>query len=157
MPEKWVEPEVFLQYRGVKIYHVYRNDNYNDVRSFIYGNSIDCTDDGEDTFDVRDLPVPEGVSKKDHAAIIKAAIDAGALKVIGEQVVSDKDEPEKVCYAVFGCYGEEGDRFVDIVLAETAEKAHEEVILERGVLCFPVVAMTREEIISLAETMGYSD
>jgi hypothetical protein len=152
MPEKWVEPQVFLRYRGVKIYHVYRHDNYNDVRSYIYGSSIHCTDDGEDTFDVRDLPVPEGVSKSDHAAIIKAAIDAGDLRVIGEQVVLDKDEPEKISYAVFGHDGQD-NTFIDIVLAETSEKAQEEVILKRGVECVPVVAITKDELISLAEKM----
>lgn len=102
---------------------------------------------------MRDLPVPEGVSKSDHAAIIKAAIDAGDLRVIGEQVVLDKDEPEKISYAVFGHDGQD-NTFIDIVLAETSEKAQEEVILKRGVECVPVVAITKDELISLAEKMN---
>lgn len=31
MPQDWVEPDVAFVHRGIKVYHVYRNDHYQDM------------------------------------------------------------------------------------------------------------------------------
>jgi len=36
MPYQWVEPEVALEYFGVKIYHVYRNNHMPDKREYVF-------------------------------------------------------------------------------------------------------------------------
>lgn len=154
MPEKWVAPELFLRYRGVNIWHVYYRDVYGDRRQYIYGNSIYCSDDGDYTFDVRDLPVPDGVSPDDHATIIRAAIDAGDPRVIGEQEVLEFDVPENTCFAIFGFYDHAyGDSFVDIVCAHTQEEAVAKVCRERGEEAIPILAMSKNELVALLEEM----
>jgi len=156
MPVKWVEPEVFLRYRGVNIYHVYRNDVFGDRRTYWYGNSIYCSDGGDDAFDVRHLPVPDGVNPDDHAAIIRAAIDAGNPRVIGNQEVLDFDEPEGTCFAVFGYYDYTyGDSFVDIVFrTRTSEEAIARVCKSRGEEAVPILAMSKDELVTILEEMG---
>lgn len=77
MPYMWVPPEVFLEHKGVVIYHVYRDDNIDDPREYWYGYSETCSDEGDDVFDVRTLPNPDGLT--DHADIIRRAIDMGIL------------------------------------------------------------------------------
>lgn len=38
MPYVWVKPKVALAHRGVKVYHVYKNDNVDEgVREYRYG------------------------------------------------------------------------------------------------------------------------
>ncbi len=84
---RWVPPAVFLTYRGVKIYHIYRNDQEDQgVRAYWY-----CTDplgggDGYSEFnvDVRTLP---GYSKGLESTgdghikrVLRDAIKAGILK-----------------------------------------------------------------------------
>ncbi len=97
MPYRWVSSSVFLEHNDVVIYHVFKDD-YEDqgARTFWYGWNEDCTDDGQDSFDVRDLVklLPEGATdaqkvvagdlKEIRRAII-AAIDAGVVTEDGIQ------------------------------------------------------------------------
>lgn len=69
MPYVWVEPETFLEYSGVTIYHVYRNDNINDVRVYLY--TVDITESS--AFDIRDLPEYEEALS--HDEIFRRAVD----------------------------------------------------------------------------------
>lgn len=124
---------IFLQYRGVSIFHVYPYDDAgNCPRTNIYGNSTNCSDNEDTyTFDVEELPVPDGVSPMDHVAIIRAAIDAGIPEVIGEQTVLPRHEEQPYVqlrkYAVIGYYDkfseQEADNFVDVVQAATPDGA----------------------------------
>lgn len=91
MPYAWVKPEVALEHKGVKIYHVYKNDDYDSgPRTFWFGYSIFCDDEGIDSFDVRDLakmigmPCPE--SWEEIKAVLIAAIDRGILTQEGLKV-----------------------------------------------------------------------
>ena len=78
---EWIDPELFLEYRSVKIYHAYK-DNESDQRlSYHYTTSND-NDGGINEFDVRDLPGwHEDVNNHLHMAkaIIMVAIDLGML------------------------------------------------------------------------------
>lgn len=59
MPYKneWVRPEVFLTHNDIKIFHIYKHDNSEDtIRYYSYGYHEECSDDGDYSFDVRDLP-----------------------------------------------------------------------------------------------------
>lgn len=61
MPTASVEAAAFLTYRGVTIYHVYKDDNVDNVRrEFLFSidphNSADCSFDEDRDFDVRDFP-----------------------------------------------------------------------------------------------------
>ena len=41
MPFGWIDPDVFMTYRDVTIYHVYRHDDYDEgVREYYYTSSI---------------------------------------------------------------------------------------------------------------------
>ena len=91
MPFKteWVPPAVFMQYKDVTIYHVYRHDDVDQqMRCYSYGYDEQCTDEGDYAFDVRDLPNPHD-HKVNHPngcrAIIRDAIDAGILTQDGIQ------------------------------------------------------------------------
>lgn len=54
MPFKWVPPEVFMQYRGVKVYYTYNDDSIYDPSEYWYG--FDKEEDRENTtFDIRAL------------------------------------------------------------------------------------------------------
>jgi hypothetical protein len=90
-----MEPKPILRSKGVKIYPIYRNDDADDVqREFWFGFSPDCSDDGTDSFDIRDVPGYNGptgafrVGEKktraakpfDAIAFLRRAIDTGVLQ-----------------------------------------------------------------------------
>lgn len=57
MPYRFVENEVMVSYRGITIYHIYRN-NYEDAgwREYWYTKEPFGCEEDDDAFDVRDLP-----------------------------------------------------------------------------------------------------
>ena len=63
-----IEPELLLIFKDVRIYHCYKNDNF-DSR-FEYWYSTDILERFDYEFDVRELPVPEETDEKDHSAIV---------------------------------------------------------------------------------------
>lgn len=72
----WVDPDVCLKYNGVTVYHVYRNNDYDEPMLYWYTLVKDSQGFEDDSFDVRSLiPGPE----KDHVAVLKQAIDEGIL------------------------------------------------------------------------------
>jgi len=107
MPYKseWVEPDIYLEHNGVRVFYTYDNDDYDDPNFCYYTTNED--DNTEDHFDVRDLkswfPDPNqpeflkpGVknpvlekqwaeyhkrdARNEHFKnVIKAAIDAGEI------------------------------------------------------------------------------
>ena len=85
MPYKWVDPDVFFEYKGIEIYHSYKDGWYIDVFNFRY--STDILENTGDTvdyeFDVRDLPNPDNLDLNhgidNHETIIKGAIDKKLL------------------------------------------------------------------------------
>ncbi len=77
--ETWVEPEQFLSHNGVTVYHCYKDEDPDYMRSHWY--TTDVREREEYEFDVRKLPVPSGVDRGDDAAIIQHAIDSGSLKL----------------------------------------------------------------------------
>jgi len=81
LTNEWVDNEVAVDHKGVKVYHVYRNDMIEEPRrEYHFGltpMASDCgSDDGE--FDVRDLK--EWDNKLPVVHILKLAIDNGTLK-----------------------------------------------------------------------------
>jgi hypothetical protein len=105
MPYQWVEPELFLEFEGVAVYHCYDDNG----RVSYYWYTTDPSDDNCDfakpdsaQFDVRDLP-NLGLDVKDfenHAAIIRHAIQVGLI--IGHLVVTDAPSPLTVKIEVWG-------------------------------------------------------
>ncbi len=84
MPYQWLEPDLFLEFAGVAVYHCYDEA---DTVSSSYWYTTDMTDchykfpETEAQFDVRDLP-NLGLAADDpnnHAAIIQNAIQAGLI------------------------------------------------------------------------------
>lgn len=80
----WYNPEVFLSYKGITIYHCYKDDDYDDVLLYWYTTYGGC--DSELTekfqFDVRELPtwVDNADSLTDSIIdSIKRAIDQGLI------------------------------------------------------------------------------
>lgn len=91
MPTQYVDPEPLFQHKGVTIYPIYRHDEVDDVRrQYWYGYSPCCSDDGVDSFDIRDLlGFRESVN---HEAFIKQAIDDGQLlALVGPELMSAGD------------------------------------------------------------------
>lgn len=84
MPWKktWVEPEVFLSYKGVTIYHVYDDDEMDDKpKEWTFGYRKECSYDGTFAFDFESLPGFTGDEDKDEElqAVMRKAIDDGIL------------------------------------------------------------------------------
>lgn len=95
---KWVVPEVFLEYKGVTIYHVYRDNEMGHPLTLSYTtdpNYFETFSDEGDRyrFDVRDLEFPEPTEaqkvvhsltptteREQIADTIRQAIDAGILR-----------------------------------------------------------------------------
>jgi len=79
MPYKseWVKKDVALEYKGVTVYHSYKDDDYTQQLEYWY--SLDDNDcDDESSFDVRSIKM----SLKGTSAIeiLKQAIDEGILE-----------------------------------------------------------------------------
>src|SRR5687767_11600243 len=107
----FVDPELFLEHKGVEVYHIYKNDDVaQGRREFWYTLSPLCGEDNcsdercGDTcvmqFDVRDLPNYEhgkdnpggfGADREYHAGVISEAIDRGDLV---EPTYADEDRVE---------------------------------------------------------------
>jgi hypothetical protein len=75
----YVEPEVFLRFRGVTVYHTYKNDDINQgTRTYSFTLSRDCAEDScscerapcKNLFDVRGLP---NWSEPPHPPFLTAA------------------------------------------------------------------------------------
>ena len=89
MPIINVPPALFMVHRGVNIFHDYKESYYPVDEPMTYHYSLDVT--GDDTFDVRDLPVPEGVESNAHEDIIAAAIDSGELDTGGQALDGESE------------------------------------------------------------------
>lgn len=93
MPYQWVPSSVFMTYRGVNFYHVYRHDMGNEVRKYSYGWDPDCSEEEERAvFDVRDLAYTLGLpcpdSEAEIRAVLAAAVDRGLWTPSGPKVSS---------------------------------------------------------------------
>ena len=92
MPLEWKEPEEFLEFDGVKIFHTYKDDLSDIPQSYWYS-TCDTDVDSEYEFDVRDLP--EYDARRDvgnfdeHRKAIRAAISAGLLESEVNPQISD--------------------------------------------------------------------
>lgn len=77
MPLKWVEPEVAVEYKGVKVYHVYRDNMWNDTLDYRFALDSLETDDLGKHYDVRELPEWDG--KLSPKEVLKQAIENGTI------------------------------------------------------------------------------
>jgi len=93
---KWVEPELFMEHSGVRIYHSYKDDEYDHLLEYHF--QVQWTDETEGTteddmweFDVRDLETwrveqiaVAGVAiyKGDPGKAIRDIIDKGGRDLI---------------------------------------------------------------------------
>ena len=84
MPLQWIEPEEFLTYRNVRIFHAYKDELSDIPLQFWYSTSVVAGPGSSYEFDVRDLPdysLPLGGDEiLIHKHVIEAAIDAGLLQ-----------------------------------------------------------------------------
>lgn len=83
MPYVWRPPERFLTYRGVTIYHAYKDDLSDVALDFWYSTS-DCESPGSAfEFEIRELPGFRGrydcLDQAEHRRAIRQAIAAGLL------------------------------------------------------------------------------
>lgn len=78
MPWKtvWKDPDLFMKYKNVKVYHAYKDDDYDQELSFWYAvypnNNFNCPCE----FDIRMLNKDTSLKAED---VIKWAIDHGYL------------------------------------------------------------------------------
>lgn len=102
--EVWLPPEVFLEHKGVKVYHVYKNNDADQgIRHFWYGLSPQCSDEGN-SFDVRDvaraLGIPQPNTPEEIAAVVRMAIDhalKGHPEECGEEFASSWENRDEAC------------------------------------------------------------
>jgi hypothetical protein len=73
---EWVEPEVALEYNGVTIYHVYKNDELDIRLTYWFTTSWEEREHAD--FDVRDIPGWDN-KKENIEDTLKLAIDKGWL------------------------------------------------------------------------------
>ncbi len=82
MPYMYVDADLVLEYKDVKIYYVYQDDNVDHaVMSFWYSLKPDSSECDDDNIDVRDLANELGidVGQYEPLDILKLAIDRGIL------------------------------------------------------------------------------
>jgi len=71
--EEWVDPEVFLEHKGITIYHIYKNDNIDQgERTYHYTTDIEEGERGDSAFDVRDL---DNWTEPNHPPFLSGAGD----------------------------------------------------------------------------------
>ena len=89
--EIWVNPKKFMTYRGIVVYHAYKDNKENEMLTWSF--QIDNTPGRhrrggpfEKEFDVRDLPKYKTLSEEReesretvHREVIRMAIDSGSL------------------------------------------------------------------------------
>lgn len=96
MPYQWINPDIFINYFNIRIYHVYKNDSYENKLSHWFTTDITEPEDKQTCkFDIRDLEEcqPEAC-EDDYKEIIKLAIENQTLKL-----------PENMKYLVpIGCF-----------------------------------------------------
>lgn len=84
MPYRWVEPELFLEYDGMKIYHTYGDDGFADSPK-AYWYTTDVTEERGWEFDVRELKTGLTIDKDNFResirAILRKAIEMNLLKI----------------------------------------------------------------------------
>lgn len=84
MPYEYVDAELLLEHRGVKVYHIYKKDMVDEGKcGFWFGLSPWCHEGDRDMFDVRDLARQLNMSgpnnKLDIVITIIQAIERGLL------------------------------------------------------------------------------
>ena len=84
--QEWVDPEVMVEHKGVKVYRTYKENEFENPNTFWF--TLDCDvdsyDDDPHEFDVRelqtDLKLPDpGYDDNKIREILQTAIDAGLL------------------------------------------------------------------------------
>lgn len=81
MPRTWIEPSLFLEYKGKRIYHAYKCGDANHVMQFHYNTDPLEQDDGF-IFDIRNLGIGDMVDLRydaGHKSILRTAIDQGKI------------------------------------------------------------------------------
>lgn len=84
MPYSWITPNIFMEYKGMVVYHTYKSDMIDNVRQYWFTLNILSTDDkNEYDFDVRDLDqiMLHGKNWRDYERIIANAIDHHKLEL----------------------------------------------------------------------------
>lgn len=105
---RWVEPAVFLEHDGVKVYWTYRHDMEEDRSEFIFstdGADSDRDSGGEYHFDVRDLNVAvEEGSENWKTLRIQIALNQGLIQI-----------PEEVIFEALAEKLEDSDLLLELV------------------------------------------
>ena len=53
----WVPPDIVLVHRGIAVYRVYKDNDYDRVSEYWYALNPDDPESDNDAFDIRDFPV----------------------------------------------------------------------------------------------------
>ena len=105
---QWVEPELFVSHNGVRVYHVYKNDDVDKGAREFWFTTDELEGEGSDfEFDIRDFAKAEfcgeGVLDAIHCSnreakrtLIRAAIDAGLLPLCGREVEPEPEGTDRV-------------------------------------------------------------
>lgn len=74
MPYAWIDPDCLIAYKGICVYHTYRNDDYDaGPMENWYTQHLD----GANQFDIRDFDCYD--ARLSHEEIMIRAIDSGEL------------------------------------------------------------------------------
>lgn len=83
---KWIDNEIALEYKGVTVYHLYKNDDYSNGRMQYWfalspEASFNCEEHSNKIFDVRDVAKVLPLEDKEYSIeeIIVLGIDHGVI------------------------------------------------------------------------------
>lgn len=95
MPLKWIKPQVFMRYKGVKVYYTYPGEILEIFSNYWF--SFDEAETGNyDTFDVRDIALDCGITPfdrhnpEDKKRAIRKALDEGRLLYCMPGIVAEE-------------------------------------------------------------------
>ncbi len=98
MPMIWTEPETFFVHRGVSVYHIYKDDDWESgVRTYWFTLDPTAGDNSDEEFDVRALSTH--TSDLFIKQTIKEALDSGELE-LPEGVEFDDTVPTREVHKI---------------------------------------------------------
>lgn len=77
---EWVDPELFLEHEGVKVFHAYKENEADEALQYWYAVEDDDDPDGIQ-FDVRNFDGWDH-DRENHAELIRNAIDRGGKQAL---------------------------------------------------------------------------
>jgi len=95
---EWIRNKLFLEHNGIRIFHVYNDNDENDPATFSFGTANDTSDTYDDTnFYVPDLPTWK---EPEHPPFLTTGVVEPALNAAWDQYHNDKVKEKAIRAAI---------------------------------------------------------